>query len=225
MNNIIKTTPKLGYDRYLIKTDLVTEKNTVEEVVSKYGGSFIENGDILVLAESVVAISQGRAIPVDKIKISVLAKILWRFVTRNPSGIGLRSPTSMQCAIDESGGLRIVIAAIFGGITKLFGKSGIFYRIAGMQAATIDAAFTSPVEPYDKCVIKGPKNPNKVASDIAARFNIQAAVMDINDIGGSWVLGASNDVDRELLSRIMLDNPMGQGKQMTPLCLLRKKRT
>ena len=48
--------------------------------------------------------------------------------------------------------------------------------------------------------------------------------MDINDIGGSWVLGSSCGVDREMLSVVMLDNPMGQGKQMTPFCILRKSK-
>lgn len=220
--NLIEVHPKFDYRRYLIKTGLITDSFNIEKVIKTYAGEFLKKNDILIIAESVLAITQGRAVPVDQINPGVLARLLWRFVTKNPRGIGLRSATSMQCAIDETGSIKIIAASLLGGLSKIFKKSGIFYRIAGVQAATIDAAYTSPVQPYDKCVVKGPLNPDGVSEIISKIYDIDVAVMDINDIGGSWVLGASGNVDREMLSVIMLDNPMGQGKQMTPFCILRK---
>jgi hypothetical protein len=47
-------------------------------------------------------------------------------------------------------------------------------------------------------------------------------VMDINDIGGSWALGATDGIDRRLLEEVMRDNPMGQKAECTPLCVVRK---
>ncbi len=220
--NLIEVHPKFGFRRLLIKTELITDRFNIEKIIKTYVGEILEKNDILIIAESVLAITQGRAIPVDQINPGILARLLWRFVTKNPKGIGLRSATSMQCAIDETGSIKIIAASFIGGLSKIFNKSGFFYRIAGVQAATIDAAYTSPVKPYDKCVVKGPLNPDGVSEIISKIYDIDVAIMDINDIGGSWVLGANRKVDREMLSVIMLDNPMGQGKQMTPLCILRK---
>ncbi|MBN1150234.1 hypothetical protein JXA84_03315 [candidate division WOR-3 bacterium] len=219
---MIRIKPRIGYERYLIKTDLITDMCPMEKVIERYVARHLKSGDCLVIAESVLAITQGRAIPVDKIKVGIFAKVLWRFVGKVPYGVGLRSPTSMQCAIDEAGILKILSAAIAGGLTKPFGKKGMFYKVAGKQAATIDAAFTSPVEPYHRTVIKGPHDPEGNAGLFSEIFKIEVAIMDINDIGGSWVIGASTGVDRERLSLAMLDNPMGQGAQMTPFCILRE---
>lgn len=221
-NNIIEIQSKDKYKRFLVNTGLITEKNTIEEIIKTKAQYFLKKEDILIIAESPLSITQGRAIHVDNIKVGFLASFLWRFVSKVPYGIGLRSPTSMQCAIEEAGGCRILTAAIIGGFCKIFRVKGVFYRIAGKQAATIDAAFTTPVEPFNKCVIKGPLNPDKVSCELSEKFNIEVAVMDINDIGGSWVLGASENINREKISEIMKDNPMGQGAEMTPLCILRK---
>lgn len=216
---------EIGGVRFLrkpIRTHIIQPDEDIAEIIERYTRDERQSGDILVVSESVVAITQRRAIPEDQIKISLLAKILWRFVRKVPYGTGLRSPSSMQCAINECGGLRIIIASLVGGFTRLLGRRGDFYRIAGKQAATIDAAHTSPIEPYNKCVIMGPKDPEKVALRIKEKTNCDAAVMDINDIGGSWVLASSPGVSVKLLQDIMRDNPMGQKNEQTPICLVRK---
>ena len=211
------------YLRIPIKTHIVTDKDDIAEVVERYTRDVRKPGDLVVVSESVTAITQGRAIPEKEIKISLLAGILWRFVSKVPYGIGLRSPATMQCAINEAGSLRILLAALVGGLGRLVGRRGDFYRIAGMQAATIDAAHTSPVPPYDQCVIMGPKDPDKEATKIFERTGHEAAIMDINDIGGSWVLGASRGIERKKLEAVMKDNPMGQGGELTPIALIRKQ--
>jgi F420-0:gamma-glutamyl ligase-like protein len=184
-----------------------------------------ENGDILVISESPLAITQGRAIHVDDIKVGLLARILWRFVSKVKYGIGLRSPTSMQCAIDECGALRILIAAILGGFTRVvLRRKGDFYRIAGKQAALIDAAHTTTVSGFQASVIKGPLNPEKEAQRLSDLTGFEIAIMDINDIGGSWCIGHSKDINPRLVEKIMIDNPQGQGDELTPMCIIRVQR-
>ena len=204
-----------------IRTKLITQKDTIEHIISTFAESFFRQGDIVVIAESALAISQGRAIPEDEIKVGILAKILWRFVAKVPYGVGLRSPESMQCAINEAGALRILIAAIFSALTKPFHLKGLFYRIAGKQPAMIDAAHTTPVEPFDRCVILGPSKPDAIAQNLNKTFGIEFAVMDINDIGGSWVIGNSGGIPVRKLQEIMKINPMGQGDELTPICIVR----
>jgi len=210
------------YLRIPVKTRILQSGDDLVEIINEYAKPIMQPGDIITISESPVAITQGRAINEKDIKIGFLAKILWRCVGRVPYGIGLRSPTSMQCAIDECGGLRILFAAVIGGISKyILRRKGDFYRIAGIQAALIDAAHTTTVNGYEACVIKGPLKPMEVANQIASVIGHDVAIMDINDIGGSWCIGHSAGVDAKLIQDIMRDNPQGQGDELTPMCVVR----
>jgi F420-0:gamma-glutamyl ligase-like protein len=212
----------ITYLRIPVKTHIIAPGEKPEEFIAKYTKDILKPGDIIFISEKVVAITQGRAVPVDKIKVGLLAKMMWRGVRKVSYGTGLRSPYSMQCAIDEAGHLRIIAAGIIGVLGKLVGRRGDFYRVAGMQAATIDAAYTTPVEPYHNCVIKGPKDPDKVAENIKSKTGAEATVVDVNDIGGSWVLGHSSGVNKELVQKILKDNPLGQSDELTPFGIIRK---
>jgi F420-0:gamma-glutamyl ligase-like protein len=215
------TVDGVEYKRIPVKTRILKSDDDIIALIEEYAQGLSEPGDIIVISESPLAITQGRAVDVADIKVGFLASILWRFVGKVNYGIGLRAPTSMQCAIEEVGHFRILLAATVSFFGKLIGRKGDFYRVAGPQAALIDAAHTSPVPPYNTCVIKGPLKPKKVAENIYKQTGLKAAIMDINDIGGSWVIGASEGVDIPLLEKIMKDNPQGQGDELTPFCLVR----
>jgi F420-0:gamma-glutamyl ligase len=210
------------YVRLPVRTHVVTDADDIVEIAVRYAGPIVQPGDILFVSEKVVAITQGRAVPVEKIRVGTLAKLLWPRVAKVKYGVGLRSPYSMQCAIDECGRLRVLLAAVVGAIGKLLGRKGDFYRVAGKQAAMIDAAGTAGIDAFKGSVIKGPKDPDKVAQRIADRLGIGAAVVDVNDIGGSWAVGASRGVDRSLVEAALKDNPLGQGAEQTPCGILRK---
>lgn len=208
--------------RVWVRTGLLTEKDELAAVLGRFVRPVLRDGDIVTIAESPVAIMQGRAIPVSKIRPGFWASVLWRFVKKVPYGIGLRSPWSMQCAIDEVGAPRILWASIAGFWGKLRGRSGDFYRVAGKQAAMVDAAHTSGVKEYYECVIKGPLDPDGVAGKMKDLTGCECAVVDANDIFGCAVVGASDGLDFELVRQAMKDNPAGQGDAMTPIIILRR---
>jgi len=207
--------------RIWVKTGLITERDNLEDVMQRFVLPVAQPEDIVTIAETPVAIMQGRAIPVDRIRPGFWASVLWRFVKKVPYGIGLRSPWSMQCAIDEVGAPRIVRASLAGAWGKLRGRSGDFYRVAGKQAAMIDAAHTSGVKEYYECVIKGPSDPDGVARQMKELTGCESAVVDANDIFGCQVVGASDGLDVDLVQQAMKDNPAGQGDAMTPIIILR----
>jgi len=217
--------PRNGVSRLLVRTHTLSADDEMEEVIERYAARHLRAGDIVVLAETPVAITQGRAIPVKRMKPRLSARILWRFVRRVPYGVGLRNPYSMEAAIQECGELRIWFASVFGGFLRLLGRRGDFYRIAGIQARMIDAVGTSPVKPYDECVLKGPADPQGVVRRLKRRFGVEFAIMDINDIGGSWAVSATAGVNRKALEDLMRDNPMGQGTQLTPITIVRARGT
>ena len=209
------------YERTPLRTHIVMPEDDIVAVARQYAGGKVQPEDILFVSEKVVAITQGRAVPTDTIRVSPLAKLLWPRVRQVSYGVGLRNPYSMQCAIDECGAPRIVLAAVVSVFGKLLGRSGDFYRVAGVQAAAIDAPGTAGIEQFRNCVIKAPKDPDRVAQAIADALGCHAAVVDVNDID-SAVLGTSRGVDAEEVRLALKDNPLGQGAEQTPMGILRK---
>jgi len=210
-----------AYLRLPIRTHVLTETDDIVEVARRYAVPLLHDGDLLFVGEKAVAITQGRAIPIATMRPGVLARALWRFVRQTAYGVGLRDPYSMQAAIDEVGAPRILMAAVVGGMTRAFGRRGDFYRIAGVQAAAIDAPGTAGIDQFKDRVIKGPRDPDGVARRLRETLGCEAAVVDCNDID-SAVLGHSPGVDARVLRLALLDNPLGQGDEQTPLGILRE---
>jgi F420-0:gamma-glutamyl ligase len=210
-----------NYTIVAVKTHIITDKDSIEDVIEKYTANIRQVNDIITISESVVAMTQGRAIPTSQIKPRLLARVLWRFVRKVPYGIGLRNPYSMECAIRETGSDRILFAAMVSAIAKIFRRRGDFYKVAGKQAAMIDAPHTAGLKEYYECVIMGPKDPELVAQKISDRIKSPVAIVDVNDITGCWVVGASKDADIKLIEQALDDNPAGQGDECTPIIIVR----
>lgn len=210
-----------AYLRLPLRTHVVMHGEDLFALARQYAGDQVRPDDLLFVSEKVVAITQGRAVPTDRIRVGPLARLLWPRVRQVPYGIGLRNPYSMQCAIDECGAPRILLAAVVGALGKLLGRTGDFYRVAGVQAAAIDAPGTAGIAEFRDCVIKAPRDPDGVAQSLAEALGCRAAVVDVNDIG-SAVLGCSRGVDREEVRRALQDNPLGQGAEQTPMGILRR---
>ena len=152
-----------------------------------------------------------------------LALFLSKYVTRTPYGIGLGMPETMEMALRECGTLRILFAAAVSAVTKLFGRKGDFYRIAGDKARAIDGPTSGTIPPYNKAVVLGPERPREVAAHLKALLggSAEVAVVDINDLGGN-ILGSTLDkAGEKRLVAILRDNPLGQGHQSTPLGVVR----
>ena len=63
----------------------------------------------------------------------------------------------------------------------------------------------------------------ELARKIAEATGLPAAITDVNDIGGSWVLGSHGIDDPRLIEDILRDNPLGQKAEQTPLGLIRRE--
>ena len=212
-----------SFARIPIRTRVVMPGDDLDEFVREYAGEAVREGDLLFVTEKIVAITQGRSYLVDDIKPRKLAYFLSKYVTRTPYGIGLGMPETMEMALRECGTLRILLAAAVSAVTKLFGRKGDFYRIAGDKARAIDGPTSGTIPPYNKAVVLGPERPREVATHLKALLGgvPDVAVVDINDLGGN-VLGSTLDkAEEKRLVAILKDNPLGQGHQSTPLGIVR----
>lgn len=206
--------------RLLRRVSLVKPGQDLESILRVDLCPLLAPGDVVFISEKVVSITQGRVVGMWQISPRPLANLLSRFVRRTPHGLGLRQPVVMEMAMREAGVPRILLAALIGGVTRTFGRSGDFYRVAGRRVAAIDGPNRYTVRPYGYYVILAPEDPQRVAGELAQAIGVPVAVVDCNDIG-SEVLGASQGVDVQFVRRALRGNPMGQGHQRTPMGVLR----
>lgn len=222
--SLIATHKEITYKRFPIKTPVINSGDDFIGILKKDIDDQIQDGDILLLAESVVAISQGRGYRFSEITYGKVAEFVSQFVTRTPAGIGLGTPETMQLAINEAGTLRILFATAVAGITRPLGIKGMFYRIAGPKARAIDGPTSGTLPPYNEFATLSPKNPRQYAEQAQKSFskNIEIIIVDANDIGVN-ILGSKNRQQERLGEALCFDNPMGQGSEGTPAMLCRKQ--
>ena len=212
---------KISFNRYPIKTPLVTPNHKLTSLIKKHVKPHLQNGDVIVISERIVAIIQGRSYLIDDIHPSFWARHLYKFVSKHPGGIGLRSPWTMELAIREAGLIRIFLAAIVSLITRPLRIRGLFYIIAGHNVNAIDGPCDYSLPPSDKSAKLGPKNPQKVVRQLANLFKTGFVIIDANDYGVR-VMAVSSGIDKKLIAQIIVDNPMGQSREQTPIIIVRR---
>jgi len=211
-----------SFDRFPIRTHIVTKDDSIVEVCKKYCSKYLQKGDMIFISEKIVAISQGRSFFIKDIKPSRLAKFLVKFVHKSPYGIGLGSPWTMELAIREAGAPRMLFAAFASAITKPLGIKGVFYRVVGNNINAIDGPCSYTLPPYNECAELGPLKPDRVAREIAESVGYDAVIIDANDLGSN-VLGRSDkNITDDFCKKVFKDNPLGQTKEQTPLCIVRR---
>jgi hypothetical protein len=208
----------MDYEIVTVPTRILTHHDNICDAINEFGKGKFGPNDVICVAESVVAITQNRAVRCEDFKPTILAKFLCRLF---PSKGSLSGWYSMQSLLDAEGSARVVSAVIVGGIAKLLGKPGVFYERAGEQARLIDDV-TGTMPPYDKHIVYGPSEPNKVAAAIKeATGAYGAAVADVNDLKRAAVIGTSAGVDADKVAQILIDNPFGNGSERTPICIIK----
>ena len=204
-----------------VPTRVLTDADDIVEGSAHYEGAQVTGDDLVCCAESVVAITQGRLVRPEDLRISSAARFACRFI---PDYGSLASPHGMQALMDVEGTWRVLAALFAGFLGKLVGKSGLFYQWGGKEAALIDDV-TGTMPPFDKCIVYGPAEPDAVAERICARMGaFGAMVADVNDLKRSRVVGVSPGVNGELAAQLLLDNPFGNASEKTPICIIKNYR-
>jgi hypothetical protein len=200
-----------------VPTPILTDADDIVDVIDKWTAAFRQPGDVVAVAESVVAITQRRYWRPTEVKPGFWASRLCFFV---PSKGSLSSRHGFQLAMDEVGAFRMVSAFFLGAAGKLVGKKGIMYEIAGKPAELIDD-ITGTMPPFDKYIVAGPAEPERVVARIKERTGMEAAIVDANDLKRAMVLAVTPGIQAAEVSRLLLDNPFGNAAEQTPIVVLR----
>lgn len=211
------------YLRHAIKTHYIQLGESYIDIVEKYVKPIYEEGDILSISEKIISLCQKRVVYKKDMKVSGLAKFLSKFAMRSDAGVGVDNPYKMQFAIDLCGPIKVIWAAIAGGICKLFGRKGVFYEIVGPEISGLDGFYGNVFEDYAEFGIRIPENSTGVCNELYEKLGIKTMIVDANDFNAE-ILGKSDSItytDDEL-RKMIKDNPAGQTKTLTPLVLIRK---
>jgi len=192
-------------------------------VIALYAAERITPETTLCLSQKFVSICSGDVRHISDVQDSWLARLIVRYVTKNDNGdIGYSHPKKMQVAIEEVGYPRMVAAVVGGGIGKfVLRRNGDFYRIAGGHISEIDGFNPDAMPPFDQYAMLPPKDPDGICEGLADRFGCAAYMIDGNNINVQ-VIGASRNLplSRADARLVMLDNPMGQKDELTPIFLI-----
>jgi len=207
-----------------IPTHLIGYGDNVVAVVERYSRPARRPGDVILITSKVVSLCQGRTVPFDDLRVGFWAKLLWRFVSKPQYGIGaVGIPEKMQAAIDLVGLPRILVAAAAAAATKIFGRRGVFFEVAGHGVAEIDGTRKQSFEPLIRLIVYGPTEGDDVADRIREVTGCEAAIIDAGDYGNCDCLGHSRGLDPHWLEDQCRDNPLGQQLEQTPVGLLREE--
>lgn len=211
------------YRRDPVRTHKVGIGEDLGGVIALYAAERITPATTLCLSQKFVAICNGDVRHISEVTDSWLARLIVRYVTKNDNGdIGYSHPKKMQVAIDEVGYPRMMAAVVGGGIGKfVLRRNGDFYRIAGHHISEIDGFNPDAMPPFDQYAMLPPKHPDAICEELAQRFGCAAYIIDGNNINVEVVGRSTNMPMSDADAReVMLDNPMGQGDELTPVFLI-----
>lgn len=213
------------FKRHAIKTHFVEIGESYIDIIKNYVSPIYEEGDVLSISEKIISLCQNRVVKREDMKISIWAKLLSKFASKPTTGVGVGETIKMQYAINKAGLLKCLYAAGASAITKLFGKKGVFYEIVGPEVSGLDGFYDDVWDEYGNIGIEIPDDPNGVCNEIYEKLGIVSMIVDASDLGQE-ILGQSDKLkytEKQLLGMIK-DNPAGQGKEMTPLILIRESK-
>jgi hypothetical protein len=199
-----------------IRTRLVGPGDDVAALVAHAVGGIARADDVIAIAETAVAIAQRRFVAAEYVRPSRLAYALAR---RAGALATVNQPESLQIVIDEVGPRRVVLAGVAHVLGRLRGKRGVFYEMLGEAIAAIDG-YTGTLPPYERAIVFGPADPDRVCDDLRAQLGFGFAIVDANDLRRAKALGVSHGVSRENVERALLANPHGNSDEQTPFVVL-----
>ena len=210
------------FERWGVRTHKVEFGEDLMGVLRRYVPPVAQPGDWIALSEKVVSVCQNNVRHISTVQERWLAKLIVKGVTKYPRDIAWSHPKKMQAAIDMAGYPRMIAATFFGAITRAVGIRGVFWRIAG-RVSEIDGFNPDAMWPYNEYCVLPPIDPDGVCRSVEAELGVPTTIIDGNNIDVKIISTSpgfpASKADARL---ILLDNPMGQDDEMTPVILVRE---
>lgn len=230
---LYSTVDGIKYARIPIETHFIELGEDLFKIIDTYAKPQIVEGDVLCVATKIVSITQKMVVHKDDVRISPLAKLIARFVTKWEHDIGYSNPRKIQVAINTVGYPRIFLALLGGTIMKyIFAKPGYFYKIAGNRINAIDGfteGFTEKQIFEDYAFLPpSEQEADLLANKIEKHTGAPSVILDGNNIENN-IMGMSDSAKMQFdvpkFMEIVKGNPQGQedDPNNTPFLIVRKE--
>ncbi len=216
------------YQRLPVRTRTITTQDTdLLPILEEYVKPYLQPGDTVYISEKALTITQGRVVSMSDIKPTALARFLGSRVgnyygSSDFHGFGHGTALAMQLFLEEAGILRVLFAAAVSALTRPFGIRGLFYRICGKRAKSIDCPMSFLILEYAHSAKLAPNKPSAEARRFKRSLGCDVVILDAN-YRGAFSLGKSTKaISENFVGKLFRDNPLGQSDEMTPFCIVRK---
>jgi hypothetical protein len=219
----------VSYERLPVRTRLITMKDTdILPIIEEYVVPYLRSDDILFISEKALTVTQGRIVDMSDIKPTALARFLARHVgnyygSSDFHGFGHGTSLAMQLFIEEAGYPRVLFAAAVSAITRPMGIKGLFYRICGKQAKSIDCPMSFLILEYAHAAKLAPLHSSAAARRIKKKIGHEVVILDANYRGAFSLGKTTRAISEKFIGRLFADNPAGQSDEMTPFLIVRKQ--
>ncbi|NLY54468.1 MAG: hypothetical protein GX060_07625 [Firmicutes bacterium] len=203
--------------RFIFRTPILQPGDDLLRLIEQKLMAALSPGDIIIISSRAVAACQGQLLPVSSIEIQGPATRLAKWWQRlRPTDL-LAHPVTMQKAIDLVGLWPMVAATVWRACG--FGNWRLL-KVQPVVLLRLGEAADLPV--YQGQLILPPRDAAEVAHSIWQATGYRVAVVSAGPQGRVRLVGASPGVNPRLLAGSLLDNPLGDGCQQTPLAILRQ---
>lgn len=208
------------YVRAVVRTQWIEAGDDLGGILVRELGPLLDDGDLVIISEKAATIAEGLAVPACNVPAGSLATRLAGWVRPTESSRGLSIPEKMEYVLREAGRSRILFATATAALTRPLGVRGGFYMIAGRVARAMDGMRP----PFEHVLIPPltPRVASALARSLADRLGWPVAIVDMNDRGGSIRSISHRVMSARRLRRVLLDNPLGQRDERTPIGLVRR---
>lgn len=216
------------YLRLPVRTRLITmDDHDLLPLLEEYTKPHLQPGDVLYVSEKALTVTQGRVVDLSDIHPSSLARLIGRNVdirygTSDFHGFGHGTSLAMQLLIEEAGYSRVVLAAAVAAVTRPLGIKGMFYRICGTAAKSIDLPMSFLILEYAHAAKLAPSDPAGAAKRYKGALGCECVILDSNYRGAFSLGKTTSAISEKFIGKVFRDNPMGQSDEMTPFCIVRK---
>jgi len=206
--------------RIPVRTHRIMPGEDIVAVALRYCQNILAPGDVLVVAQRPVCMSQGRLIERSAVKPRPLARFL-ADVLQSTYPIGKRNPRYIELALDVGGGIRVCVAVLAQLATAWTGRKRDFEAVAGPNVTALKVPRGNAVPPSDTCYLLPPLSPQMIVTEMAQRIGVQVLMVSADECGHVAILAHTPGVDSKTLGQLLLDNPHGQGRELTPFVIVR----
>ena len=211
----------IKFARIPIFVSAIEPSEDIGEVFAPHIKKHLRPGDVVFVSAKAISVVELRIVSIDEIYPSQFSKIFCKFAPKSLYVSGLRTPAAMEMAVSEAGKWMIIKATFASLFGKIINNPDKYYQVLGENIRAIDGPKANAVPPYDSYIFLCSMDYDQAAYEISEAIGCPVAVLGLSNLGVRIIGTSDDDMDKNILLKILSDNPLGQPEEQTPCGIIR----